>query len=111
MASRAWVSSDRLEYVEGIPAEWSRPGCYAVYLDGQLVYIGQSGNVRRRLFDYNIRNNIFACKTETPWGQADRVTVKFKSSVRAGDWLMREYRLIKRLKPSGNKVHTKRAVL
>lgn len=103
----AWAKTDSVEYA-GVPTDWSCPGCYAIYLDGRLVYIGQSANVRRRLLDYGIHSNIFADKTETPWGQADVVVVKFKGSTRAGDWLMREYRLIKRLNPPGNRAHCKR---
>lgn len=79
----SWVRIDRAEQA---PVE---PGCYAVYFDGELVYVGSSRNLRTR---------VRRCFT------SDRVYLKVKASRRMGDWLMREWRLIRRLQPRDNKV-------
>jgi hypothetical protein len=100
-ARLAWRSIN-YNYSLDVPMDWHAPGCYAVYLDGELVYIGQSRLVRGRLVSHRIHPNIFADCMETPWGQAGKVLIKFKPSHRSGDWLMREFRLVSRLKPRGN---------
>lgn len=77
------------------------PGCYAIYCDGQLIYIGQAGNIWVRLKSYRIgygfTNTIF-----TPWGCCDSLCVKVRTPRRFGEWLMTEARLIKRLLPRFN---------
>lgn len=101
-----------LSIVRKPPARWTAPGCYAIYLDRELVYIGSSERVTYRLMAYPMRINMFVGATEpavvTPWGMAFSVTIKFKPSRRYGDWLMREARLIRRLKPRGNTHGVKR---
>lgn len=81
------------------------PGVYAIYLGDELVYIGQSNNLRVRFARHNIRHG-YAKNIITPWGDVPAsvgVTVKIKPSVRLGDWAMWEIRLIHRLQPRFNK--------
>lgn len=79
----------------------SQPGCYVVYGDGELLYIGQTSNLYKRLAAHNIRygysNNILA-----PWGSFSQVVVKYRKSRRYGEWAMVEARLIKRIQPPFN---------
>ena len=92
------------------------PACYAIYCDGELVYIGQSYRLSSRLSSYHIHINIWGTASDpriwaTPWGQFETVRVKFKRSRRYGDWLMREARLIRRLQPRFNAYGVKKAVV
>jgi hypothetical protein len=59
------------------------------YIDGEIVYIGSTANLQQRM--------------RTPWGKG-RLTLKYAISKRYGDWLMREARLIGRLRPPHNVV-------
>lgn len=72
------------------------PGCYVIYADGELVYIGQAVNVRQRLAGHGYLLNTTLAGKETSFA------VRFGE--RAGDWSMREYRLLTRLRPSQNAV-------
>ena len=65
-----------------------RPGVYAIYRYGKLVYIGSSSNLRARLGSHE----------KLKKGDA----VKIKLTRKLGDWLMIEYRLIARLQPELN---------
>lgn len=79
----------------------SGPGCYAIYCDGQLIYIGQSANVLKRINSYKI-NYGYSNTIYTPWGCCSDLYVKVRKSKRRGDWLMVEYRMIARLRPKFN---------
>lgn len=85
------------------------PGVYAIYVDGELVYIGQSVNIRNRLKMHNIRYS-YGNSIIVPWGDGRCKTchVKVSYSKKYGDWAMRELRLIKRLKPKFNVLHVGR---
>jgi len=74
------------------------PGVYAIFIDNQLKYIGSSGNLASRLL---------AHKRFYPIGH--EITIKISHSRMAGDWLMREYRLIKRLRPMFNLYYNSKA--
>jgi hypothetical protein len=78
--------------------EWA--SVYVVYLDGQLVYIGQTMNLFQRMFAHGIR--LVGGQVITPWGTGKECVVKVSPFRRYGDWLMREARLIRRLQPRGN---------
>ncbi len=70
-------------------------GVYAIYRTGSLVYIGSSSQLSVRLQPYfRVRHQ-----------DVPLVTVKVAPSRRAVDWLMREYRLIRRLRPVDNRTH------
>lgn len=77
------------------------PGVYVVYLGGKLVYVGSSWSLAER-FPYHKMRCVEGVWC-TPWGGSVNLTVKYKKPARFGDWLMDEVRLIRRLKPSGNK--------
>lgn len=88
------------------------PGCYAVYHDGELVYVGSSVKLQSRLASYFGPSNPKRPRRRhinsgaRPRHDGVAVTVKVAGSRRIGDWLMREYRLIQRLKPRDNRVGT-----
>src|SRR3990167_5290860 len=101
-----WVRSTRWRVVTRKDAVPKEPGCYAVYHDGRLVYIGSSSFLPRRV------NHYFSVKRLRPritGGAMVKVnsdvlvTVKVAQTSRAGEWLMREYRLIARLRPRDNR--------
>jgi hypothetical protein len=81
-------------------------GCYAVYADGELVYIGQSSRLRHRLADHKIRFS-YGSDIITPWGYFASVRIKVKMPKRFGEWAMTELRLIRRLKPKFNQTGKK----
>lgn len=79
------------------------PGVYAAYLAGSLVYIGSSsGDVVFRLCTHDIEGGFPAPEWFTPWGQSKDLVIKVSASGRFGSWLMREARLIRKLRPAGN---------
>lgn len=82
-------------------------GTYAVFFDGDLVYIGSSTDVANRFSGHKIRYG-YAKNIITPWcdvPQSTQITVRVKRSVRRGDWAMWEIRLIHRLQPQFNCQH------
>jgi hypothetical protein len=88
----------------------NRACVYAVYFDGDLVYIGQSSSFSNRFsghaFRYGYGKNI-----HTPWADVSdttKIDIKVKFSERLGDWAMWEIRLIRRLKPKFNQHHRKK---
>ena len=88
---------------------WSRPGVYAIYGDGQLLYIWQSENIAKRLLSGHKANYAhYSNAIILPWGRFKTVTIKVKRSRRFGDWLTDEARLIRRLSPPGNVRHSPR---
>jgi excinuclease UvrABC nuclease subunit len=95
-----WISYDWKRVVE-MPMT---PAVYAVYLDQELVYLGQTSNLRNRFREHNFR---FGYKKNVllPWVDVPDYTViriKASGSKKYGDWAMRELRLIKRLRPRFN---------
>lgn len=81
------------------------PGVYVIYIGGEIVYIGQSVNIRNRICGYNLRYGYSPC-IHTPWGDYPAhtpIVAKIKLSKRLGDWAMWEIRLIARLKPMFNR--------
>ena len=80
-------------------------GVYAIYIGGELVYVGQSVDVQNRFHGHNLRFGYSPCIL-TPWGEYPintPITVKVKLSRRRGDWAMWEIRLIHRLRPIFNR--------
>lgn len=83
---------------------WDLPhggGCYAIYIDGALAYIGQSSNLRARLATHKLQPS-YGPDFDTPWGYAKTLIIKVKLYRRYGEWAMTELRLIKRLQPPLN---------
>lgn len=96
-----WTRFDPMQWLS-VPA---LPGVYAIYLGGEVVYIGQSANLRNRLQGHCIRAG-YAKNIRTPWGDFPAtvsVLGKAKITKRFGDWAMWELRLIERLRPTFNK--------
>jgi hypothetical protein len=78
--------------------------CYVIYFDGELRYIGSTGNLRNRFCGHAFRYS-YGKSFITPWGEFDlpiNITIKLRPSRRYGDWLMVEARLIRRLQPVFN---------
>jgi hypothetical protein len=78
------------------------PGCYAVFGDGKLLYVGQASNVKLRMQSHAMGAYGYSAWITTPWGKYHDVLVKVRRSDKFGDWAMRELRLIRRLKPQFN---------
>lgn len=87
--------------------------CYAIFGDGELLYVGSTECLAARTRGHKIqfqqviraadgggatRLNVVS----TPWGDFKNVTIKYRPAVKFGDWAMVELRLIRRLQPRGN---------
>lgn len=70
--------------------------CYAVYIDDELVYIGQTENLMCRFQQHRAKGIVKG----VPWGS---FYIKAKLPRRYGEWAMTELRLIKRLRPRLNR--------
>ena len=79
--------------------------------DGVVVYVGQSTALRNRLGAYwPTYRRPFVPYSDEPQHRAEWIVsalligaiVKISPTKRYGDWLMRELRLIRRLRPDGN---------
>lgn len=77
-------------------------GCYAIFSSPTLLYIGQSQRVRARLLNGHKLAHARGGRVVTPWGRREHVEVRVRRSRRYGEELMREARLIRRLKPLRN---------
>lgn len=80
------------------------PACYAVYINGELVYVGQTVDLRNRFNLHRFRHS-YGKTIITPWGDVPPdsvIQIKARISEKVGDWAMREVRLIRRLKPKFN---------
>lgn len=97
-----WIIYDPTEPTR-IPDE---PGCYVIYMDGVLVYIGQSVNVRSRIRSHRIQYHRYVNDIRTPWGDCRACCAKIKFSRKYGDWAMWELRLIRRIQPLCNHIGT-----
>lgn len=84
------------------------PACYAVFLDGELSYVGSTEQLRARITAHRLRGHAYMDAAWTPWGLFRHVEIRYSLSRRRGDWLMREYRLITRLNPPLNRRTTDR---
>jgi excinuclease UvrABC nuclease subunit len=83
------------------------PCVYAIYFDGDLVYVGQTTSLSNRFGGHAFRYS-YGKSIITPWQEVPsdtRITIKASGSLRLGDWAMREIRLIRRLKPIFNTHH------
>jgi hypothetical protein len=79
------------------------PGLYALFSGPTLLYIGSAVSIRDRLTEHGLRPRRFTIPAA--WALVPRLRLKIAASRRPGDWLMREYRLIRRLRPPRNRVH------
>lgn len=76
------------------------PGCYAIDRNGQLLYVGSTDQLARRLRHHGLRNP--RSRELTRFGPPAQLNVRFSVSFRRGDHLAREFRLIQRLRPALN---------
>jgi excinuclease UvrABC nuclease subunit len=98
-----WRGSKWIRFGRGGRGDFpSLPCCYAIYADGELVYIGQTVDLKSRMANHVVWNGTQEQAGKKRWGHASVLIVKARFSDRLGDWLMREARLISRIKPSGN---------
>lgn len=74
--------------------EW--PCCYVVFIDGALVYVGQTENAKVRFSAHRAKGVVRGI-------EFSRVTIKLKLPRKYGEWAMTELRLIKRLRPLLNR--------
>jgi excinuclease UvrABC nuclease subunit len=86
------------------------PACYAIYVDGEVSYVGQTDNLAKRMSGHGIQPARYSALTETPWGAFRNVRGKYRVSQRYGDWAMVELRLLRRLRPRFNRRHIRRGV-
>jgi excinuclease UvrABC nuclease subunit len=80
------------------------PGLYALFSGEQLLYLGSSVNLRDRLTDHGVGRS-----WKRPPGRftaVRRLRVRIALEPRRGRWLMREWRLIDRLRPPMNSAGT-----
>ena len=101
-----WVRSTRWRVVTRKDAVPKEPGCYAVYHDGRLVYIGSSSHLPRRVAQYfatRRRRAVVNSGARSKHNADISVVVKIAPCRKRGEWLMREYRLITRLRPRDNR--------
>jgi len=77
-------------------------GCYCFIENGVLVYVGSTVNLARRFNAYTLRPGLSNATTFTNIGTFQNLVIKYKPSVRCGDWAMTEIRLICRYKPRLN---------
>lgn len=100
---QGWQWATRYEIGEHMAAGMPRsPGCYAIYADGKLEYIGSSVNLLARFIQWNNHIQKFDGRWISPWGDHDHLRVKYRLSTYYGEWPMRELRLLRRLRPVGN---------
>lgn len=100
MGSR-WVTYDFRKPLASFSDLPKTPGVYAIYIEGELRYVGQSVNVRQRINSHGFRYR-FSGTPSTPHGASKTLVIKVRGSEKYGDWAMIELRLINRLKPIGN---------
>jgi excinuclease UvrABC nuclease subunit len=95
-----WRTFNEPESFRDLP---SGGGCYAIYLDGKLSYVGQASNVKERIrFNHRVDVARYSSAIVSPWGRFQTVSVKVRVSKKFGDWAMIELRLIRRLLPRFN---------
>ena len=92
-----WIKCDPLNRFKLRPD----PACYVIYMDGVLVYVGQTSNLRTRLSNHDFRWS-YGNSIITPWGHCQKLKMKVNYGRKYGDWAMRELCLIRRLKPKFN---------
>lgn len=93
----------RWHEITGSPAP-PVPGVYALFSGHRLLYIGSAVNLRDRCTDHGIGRS-----WKRPPGRftaTPALRVKVSPEPIAGRWLMREYRLIRRLRPPLNRTAT-----
>lgn len=73
--------------------EW--PCCYVIFVDYSLVYVGQTTNLKYRMWAHFAKGSLRGT-------DRGRIEIKAKLGRRYGSWAMDELRLLERLKPRWN---------
>lgn len=94
---KQWYSFD-LDKMESLP---NAPCCYVLYFDRRLVYVGSTESLSKRIKGH-VEYARYSAGYTTAWGYCNSVIVKAKFPNYYGQWLMTEFRLIRRLKPLFN---------
>jgi hypothetical protein len=104
---RNWHAFDETAEYSDFKTE---PGVYVIFGDGVVQYVGSSKNIRQRLAG-RIPRTVYETPEQTQlpvrtiWGVFREFEIRIRYSTKYGDWLMRELRLIRRLKPLQNSAH------
>ena len=95
-----WISVDPFDLPNPLPVT---PAVYAIYANGELVYIGETCNMRSRVHGhgFHLARYSEACRWRGQWFR--EITFKIRYSKRFGEEAMAERRLIRRLKPKFNR--------
>lgn len=84
----------------------SCPGVYAIYKGNELVYVGQTSNLRKRLTTHRCSARGGNTRRLTAIDCLGTTALWFKvrpCDHRFGEWLSLEYRLLRRLRPKLNR--------
>jgi predicted GIY-YIG superfamily endonuclease len=88
------------------------PCTYCLIVDGEVIYIGSTRRLKSRFYEHKIRYG-FARNIILPWltvPDTSKVVLKIKKTIKYGDWVMDEMRLIKKLQPKYNLMHKSNGV-
>ena len=80
-----------------------KAGVYVVYGNDEIIYIGSSNSIRKRITSYSFNYCKYSCPVKTPWGNYLKLKLKARYTKKYGEWAMIELRLIRRLQPKHNK--------
>lgn len=97
-----WIKLNYMESMFKLPVVAC---CYCIYINGDLVYIGSTSDLRNR-FSGHAFGHGYAKNFHAPWCDYDlpvEIILKYKPSSKYGDWLMIEARLIRKIRPVFNK--------
>lgn len=89
-----WIEADPI-YSHRLP---DVPAVYVFVLDSRYLFVGSTESLRKRMGSHDIRHS-HGGELLTPWGQCSTVQMRYRQSRRLGDWLMDEFRLIRKLQP------------
>jgi excinuclease UvrABC nuclease subunit len=78
-------------------------GCYAVFMDGSLAYVGSAVCLAQRLFQHRFWLDTSDNRYSTPWGKCATLEIRVREARYWAEWATLELRLIRRLAPRSNK--------
>lgn len=91
-----WQTTNNVNAYTRFPAA---AAVYVVYVDSSLYYVGSTNNL-----DVRMRSS-WCRKDKDPHMREATIDIKFSLSIKYGDWLMKEARLIQRLGPRANVIN------
>ena len=90
---------------------YNKPAVYCIYIDNELIYIGQTRNLYKRLFQEHW-SKAHVDRTDYPFrvtfsfgtfAFSNGISFKYKYEKKYGESPMTEIRLLKKIKTRGNK--------